>query len=81
MNHQMEARKLIGLRIVEQAKQRGEITMDKIYEFAELIHPLRTSHPAMLRVLEPNQNCTDDYYENRLNVRVDKGIIVDVDWG
>jgi len=75
-------KKLIGIKIVKKIANQGELTMDKIYEFAEEVHPLKESHPAQLRVIQPKQAVTDDYYENRLNLNVDEnGIIREVSWG
>jgi len=81
INPQLEIRKLIGLRVVEVPEKKTDVTMQQIYDFAEKVHPLRASHPAMLRVLEPNQSTTDDHHENRLNIILDNNIIVQASWG
>ena len=80
--HNEIIKKLIGVKIVKNITKQGELTLEKIYEFAENIHPLKDSHPAQLRVIQPKQAVTDDYYENRLNLNVDENnIITYVDWG
>lgn len=82
MKHIVEAQKLVGRRLVDMYRAPGDVTMEQVYQFAEAIHPLRASHPAMLRVIEPEQACTDDYYENRLNLQLDENnVIVSADWG
>jgi hypothetical protein len=79
--HNEQIKRLIGKIIVDQPTK-GFLTLSQIYEYAEAIHPLKESHPAMLRVIEPRQMATDDYYENRLNIFINENKeIIAANWG
>ena len=78
----MKIEEFIGLKIVESPQNPTQITLQAIYDIAEKIHPLKESHPAMLRCIKPNENVTDDIRKNRLNLSLNNNdIIIDTWWG